>query len=132
MTTAPGASPWRDRTTDPSQGDPQHAEEERPAPPKTFAEFSARFPKVAEAWGLLGEAGREGPLDEKTCRLVKLAVSIGARSEGATHSAVRKALAAGVKPDELQQVIALAASTLGLPGAVAAYSWVKDVLRKGR
>src|SRR5688572_7764291 len=105
-----------------------------PEPPKAFLMFSSRFPKIAEAWSLLGEAGSTGPLDEKTQRIVKLAVAIGARSEGATHSAVRKALAAGVPPDALRQVIALAASTLGLPQAVAAFTWIEEVFRgpKGR
>ena len=99
-------------------------------PPKTFEVFSKRFPRIAEAWSLLGEAGLEGPVDEKTCRLIKLAVSIGARSEGATHSAVRKALAAGAGADEIHQVVALAASTVGLPNAVAAFTWVEDSLNK--
>jgi alkylhydroperoxidase/carboxymuconolactone decarboxylase family protein YurZ len=104
--------------------------EETLHPPKTFEAFSKRFPKIGEAWDLLGEAGLGGPLDEKTCRLIKLAVSIGARSEGATHSAVRKAVGAGAKPEELYQVVALAASTVGLPNAVAAWTWVEDVLKK--
>jgi alkylhydroperoxidase/carboxymuconolactone decarboxylase family protein YurZ len=99
-----------------------------PTPPDTFAEFTQRFPKLGEAWKLAGEAGRTGPLDEKTARLVKLAVAVGCLREGAVHSAARKALASGVTRAEVEQVIALAASTLGFPGAVAAYSWVRDVL----
>ncbi len=104
--------------------------ENTPPPPKTFEVFSKRFPKVGEAWNLLGEAGLDGPLDEKTCRLIKLAVSIGVRSEGATHSAVRKAFAAGAQAEEIHQVVALAASTIGLPNAVAAFTWVEDVSNK--
>ena len=73
-------------------------------------------------------AEKTGPLDEKACRLVKLAVAIGGRSEGAVHSAARKALAAGVTAAEIEQVIALAASTIGFPRAVAAYTWVRDLL----
>lgn len=101
-----------------------------PSPPKAFQSFSERFPKIGEAWNLLGEASVDGPLDAKTCRLIKLAVSIGSRSEGATHSAVRKALAAGASPEELYQVVALAASTVGLPNAVAAFTWIEDVVKK--
>lgn len=101
----------------------------KPKPPKAFTEFSARFPQIARAWDLLSEAGSTGPLDGKTQRLLKLAVSIGARSEGATHSAVRKALSEGASAEEIHQVIALAASTIGLPGAVAAFTWVEDELR---
>jgi 4-carboxymuconolactone decarboxylase len=101
-----------------------------PPPPPTFQAFSKRFPDVARAWDLLGEAGRNGPLVEKTQRLVKLAIAIGVRSEGATHSAVRKALAAGSSEEEIYQVVALASSTIGLPNAAAAFTWVEDELKK--
>ena len=97
-----------------------------PPPPKTFHDFAQQFPGIAKAWDLLADAGASGPLDKKTQRLVKLAVSVGTRSEGATHSAVRKALSEGVTTEELYQVIALAASNLGLPQAVAAYTWVRE------
>jgi alkylhydroperoxidase/carboxymuconolactone decarboxylase family protein YurZ len=100
----------------------------RAKPPRAFVEFSRRFPAVAKAWDLLGEAGSTGPLDGKTTRLVKLGISIAARSEGATHSATRKAQAAGASAEEIFQVVALAASTVGLPNAVAAYTWIQDEL----
>ncbi|MBI4585747.1 MAG: carboxymuconolactone decarboxylase family protein [Planctomycetes bacterium] len=96
-------------------------------PPKAFRDFGAKFPKIAQAWDLLSEAGATGPLDEKTQRLIKLAVSIGTRAEGATHSATRKALKAGATKEEIYQVVALAASTLGLPNAVAAFTWIEDM-----
>jgi len=101
-----------------------------PPPPKTFQLFSKRFPDIAQAWSLLSDAGAVGPLDERTQRLVKLAVAIAARSEGATHSAVRKALGAGCGTGELYQVVALAASSIGLPTAVAAFTWIEDELKK--
>ncbi len=103
-----------------------------PKPPDMFVEFTQRFPKLAEAWRLAQEAGGVGPLDEKTARLVKLGVAIGNMREGAVHSAVRKALASGVTREEVEQVIALAATTLGFPSAVAVYSWVRDELAGGR
>jgi 4-carboxymuconolactone decarboxylase len=102
-----------------------------PKPPDTFIEFTQRFPKLAEAWKLAGEAGVSGPLDEKTVRLVKLAVAMGCMREGAVHSAVRKAVASGAAREEIEQVIALAASTLGFPAAVAVFSWVRDELDGG-
>jgi alkylhydroperoxidase/carboxymuconolactone decarboxylase family protein YurZ len=102
-----------------------------PAPPDTFVEFCRRYPKLAEAWKLVGQASDGGPLDEKAGRLVKLAISIGAMREGAVHSAVRKAVAAGVTREEIDQVIALAASTLGFPATVAVFSWVRDELDGG-
>ena len=97
-----------------------------PKPPDAYLDFTQRFPKLGKAWEQLGDAGREGPLDDKTARLVKLGIAIGCLREGAVHSAARKALAAGAKREELEQVIALAASTIGLPSAVAVYTWILD------
>jgi len=105
------------------------AKEDASPPPKTFVEFSRRFPKIAEAWEALGDAGQAGPLEKKTARLIKLGISIASRSEGATHSATRKALSAGATREEVYQVLALAASTIGLPMTVAAYTWVEDELK---
>jgi alkylhydroperoxidase/carboxymuconolactone decarboxylase family protein YurZ len=97
-----------------------------PIPPKTYERFTQHYPKLAQAWAEIGEAGREGPLDERTARLIKLAVAVGALREGAVHACVRKALAQGIRHEEIEQVIALAAGTLGLPATVAVYSWIQD------
>ncbi len=99
-----------------------------PKPPETYEAFRRRFPKLGRAWEALAEAGREGPLDEKTVRLVKLGVAIGALREGAVHAGVRMALAGGVSQEEIAQVIALAAGTIGLPATVAVFSWVRDLI----
>jgi len=99
-----------------------------PKPPKTHHEFVAAFPEVAEAWQVIGAAGKNGPLDEKTCRLVKLALAMGAQQEGAVHASVRKGLAMGITREELEQVVSLAAGTLGFPQTVAAYTWIRDLL----
>ncbi|MFQ5676522.1 MAG: carboxymuconolactone decarboxylase family protein [bacterium] len=104
--------------------------ESTPKPPKVYQEFVSHYPKLAEAWDTIAEAGSAGPLDEKTVRLIKLAIAIGAMREGAVHASIRKALAMGIALEELGQVVALAAGTLGLPSTVAIYSWVKDVLNK--
>jgi alkylhydroperoxidase/carboxymuconolactone decarboxylase family protein YurZ len=100
-------------------------------PPKMFKTFVSRYPKLGEAWENIAEAGKEGPLDERTARLIKLAVSIGALREGAVHSSVRKAVDMGISREELEQIVALAAGTLGLPSTVAAFSWVRDILGDG-
>ncbi|MFQ5550637.1 MAG: carboxymuconolactone decarboxylase family protein [Gemmatimonadales bacterium] len=99
-----------------------------PKAPKAYQIFVDEYPLLADAWERIGDAGAEGPLDEKTQRLIKLAVAVGAMREGAVHSSVRKAVAMGVEPDALKQVVALAAGTLGLPGAVAIHRWIADVL----
>lgn len=99
-------------------------------PPKTFVAFTRRYPRIGAAWGLLGEAGNTGPLEPKVTRLVKLGIHLATRSEGGTHAAVRKALMAGARPEEIYQVVALAAGAMGLPSAVAAFTWVEEELKK--
>jgi alkylhydroperoxidase/carboxymuconolactone decarboxylase family protein YurZ len=99
-------------------------------PPKKYSEFIERFPKLGEAWEAIHAAEAEGPLDKRTIRLVKLAVAIGAFKEGAVHAAARKALKAGASAEELAQVVVLATATLGMPGTVAAYGWVQDMVER--
>lgn len=99
-------------------------------PPKKYRAFINRYPKLGQAWDLIHEAEEEGPLDARVRRLVKLAIAIGAFREGAVHASARKALAAGASPEELEQVVALGAATLGMPSTVAAYTWVRDVLKE--
>jgi alkylhydroperoxidase/carboxymuconolactone decarboxylase family protein YurZ len=97
--------------------------------PKPYRRFVKEFPAVGEAFDRLGAAAHDsGPLDVKTRVLVKLALAIGAGSQGAVHSHVNRAVALGLSPAEIKHVVALAVTTLGLPGAMAAYTWVNDVL----
>ena len=100
------------------------------SPPRTFFAFTQRYPQIGQAWELLGKAGNAGPLDPKVTRLVKLGIHIATRSEGGTHAAVRKALLAGARPEEIYQVVALAAGAMGLPSAVAAFTWVEEELKR--
>jgi len=97
-----------------------------PKPPKAYQTFVRRFPKLGEAWEKIAEAGREGPLDGKTIQLIKLAIAIGAMREGAVHSGVRKSLGGGISVEEIEQVVSLAAGTLGMPSTVAVFTWVHD------
>jgi alkylhydroperoxidase/carboxymuconolactone decarboxylase family protein YurZ len=99
-----------------------------PKPPDLHQQFVQQYPKLEQAWELIADEGREGPLDGRIGRLVKLGVAIGAMREGAVHASVRKALALGIEPEELYQVVALSAGTLGLPSTAAVYSWVREVI----
>jgi alkylhydroperoxidase/carboxymuconolactone decarboxylase family protein YurZ len=97
--------------------------------PSGARRLADRHPNVWAAYENLGEAVAEaGPLDPKTRRLVKLALAIGCSSEGAVHSHVRRAVAEGIRPEELRQVMLLAIPTLGLPTAVKALTWIDDIL----
>ena len=96
--------------------------------PKAVDDFHRKYPKIWETFNRLGDLSHQaGPLDAKTRSLVKLALSIGAGLEGATHSAVRKARAAGVSSDEMQHVALLAITTLGFPSAMRGMAWIGDL-----
>ena len=97
--------------------------------PEVYNSFRARYPGVSDALDALGEATDEGSeLDERTARLVTLGIAVGGLAEGAVRSNVRKALEAGVTPDEIRSVVLHAISTRGFPAAIAAHQWVEQVL----
>ncbi len=107
-----------DRETEPPEislpGVARHVSEEQPALWKAF-----------QALGAASSAA--GPLDEKSRRLVSLALAVGAGSEGATHSHARRAMGEGLSADELDHVALLAVTTLGWPQAMRGLSWIRDV-----
>ena len=97
--------------------------------PKAFETFRKRYRSVYKAYEALGGAAHEaGPLDQKTRELVKLGIAIGGRLEGAVRSHAKRALDSGATAQEIHHVILLAITTSGLPTAVAAFTWVEDVL----
>lgn len=99
--------------------------------PKRFKKFTEDFPEVANAYEALGSAvHKAGPLDNKTRALIKLAISTGAKLEGAVHSHTRKALKAGVTKEEMRHAVMLALPTIGLPSMMAALSWIDDIIDK--
>ncbi len=100
-------------------------------PPKRYQDIKAKYPDILDAYEKLSSATKKaGPLDEKTVALIKLGISIGARAEGATHSAVRKALKAGASPEEIRHAVFLSTTTIGFPNMMAALSWADDILEK--
>ncbi len=99
-----------------------------PALPAAAGRIANCHPELYRAYAALGEAcAKAGPIESEAARLVKLALAIGAGSEGAVHSHCRRALAEGVDAATLKQVALLAIPTLGFPRAIAALTWVEDV-----
>ena len=97
--------------------------------PVGAAKIAKRYPKIWAAYEVLGRTTAEsGPLDSRTIRLVKLALAIGAQSEGAVHSHARRGLGDGLAPEELLHVALLAIPSIGLAKAVAAMSWIEDII----
>lgn len=96
--------------------------------PEIYSSFRGRFPELTQHLDALAESANAGPLDERTSRLIKLGIAIGAMAEGAVRSNARRALDAGATAEELLHVVALTVTTRGFPAAVASYSWIEDVL----
>jgi alkylhydroperoxidase/carboxymuconolactone decarboxylase family protein YurZ len=99
--------------------------------PAGAAKLAKDHPKIWNAYQSLGEACAEsGPMAPATLRLVKLAIAVGAASEGAVHSHTRRALKEKVGREEILQVALLAIPSLGLAKAMAAMSWIEDILKE--
>lgn len=97
--------------------------------PKRYRRFFETFPEVGKAYEAFGAAaGAAGPLSERERMLIKLAISVGGRLEGATKSHAHKALEAGLSPDELRHVAVLAAPTIGFPAMMAGLAAIDDVI----
>lgn len=100
-----------------------------PTLPKTYTNLQETYPEVFRAYEQLGTAVHAaGPLDEKTRGLIKLALAVAGGHEGAVHAHVRKLREAGVSAAEMRQVVLLAIPTVGFPPAMAAMSWVDDLM----
>lgn len=97
--------------------------------PGAAGDLAKEFPDIWDAYQKLGGAASDcGPLTDRERRLVKLALSIGAGSEGAVHSHTRRAKAEGIEDSAIMQVAILAIGPLGFPRAVAAKTWIEDVV----
>jgi alkylhydroperoxidase/carboxymuconolactone decarboxylase family protein YurZ len=100
--------------------------------PAAAGQVARDWPAVWNAYAALGEAcATAGPIEAGAMRLVKLALAMGAGSEGGVHSHCRRALEEGVSPEAIKQVALLAIPTLGFPRAVAALTWIEDVTDPG-
>ncbi|MCU0414505.1 MAG: carboxymuconolactone decarboxylase family protein [Ignavibacteriaceae bacterium] len=99
--------------------------------PEQFKKFKQDFPEIYLAYENLGDSvHKAGPLNEKIRALIKLAISAGARLEGAVKSHTRKALDAGCTLEEIKQTALIALPTLGFPSTVAVLSWMEEVIVK--
>ena len=92
--------------------------------PAAFQQFAVDHPDVYRAYEDLAKAAQEsGPLDLRTRHLIKLAIAVGARLEGAVHSHVWQAQGDGISEAELDQVVLLSLTTIGLPSRLAYRLW---------
>jgi len=97
--------------------------------PGLYTMLGQKHPRFISAVEELGKVIRqEGPLDEKTAQLVQLAGAAAVGSEGGVHSHARRAVKAGVEPEQMRHAIILLTSTIGFPRVSAALSWVQDII----
>jgi alkylhydroperoxidase/carboxymuconolactone decarboxylase family protein YurZ len=95
--------------------------------PDAFEAIKRDHPAVLQAYEALAAAAHEaGPLDERVRRLVKLGIAVGGRLEGAVKSHAAQARDAGISEPEIDHVVLLALTTIGLPSTVAARTWVES------
>ena len=99
--------------------------------PKTFKEFVGKFPALGEAHERIARAVEAaGPLDRKTCELIKIGISVGAGLETSTRSHVRRALEHGATESEIEQAILLAYNTCGFPRTVMGWQWARQQIER--
>ena len=98
--------------------------------PGPFRKFVEAYPECGMTYEALALASREAAgFAEKDAELVKLALAIGSRLEGAVHSHARRALEAGATAAQVRGVALLGLTTLGFPHTMMGTSWIEDVLR---
>jgi AhpD family alkylhydroperoxidase len=101
--------------------------------PGTYRELMQKFPEITAAHDQMAAAvERSGPLDAKTCALIKIGVSVGAGLESALRSHVRRATEAGASEEEIVQAVFQGMNTIGFPRTVAAWSWAGLQLERDR
>ena len=84
--------------------------------------FRHNYPKAHDAYEAFGKAmGSDGgPLDEKTCALIKVGIAGASQYNQALRSHIEKALNAGCTPGEVEHAILQTATSSGFPRMMAA------------
>jgi 4-carboxymuconolactone decarboxylase len=99
--------------------------------PATFKAFIQKFPVLGDAHEKVAKAvDALGPLDRKTCELIKVGICIGAGLESALRSHVRRATQHGATETEIEQTVMLAMNTCGFPRTVAAWQWARQQIER--
>src|SRR2546426_204600 len=100
-----------------------------PKVPGWYKEQKKKYPEVFRAYEDLGEVCRKaGPLDGRTAALVKLAIAVGTRHEGAAHSPtscprsrVRRRQQPHASPEQSRELIPVVTWTG--TGQIEAFPW---------
>ncbi len=99
---------------------------EKDSIPAFYLEFRERFKEVGDQYENLGKAvHQQGPLDERTRALVKLAISGSSGLNNAFRTHVRKARQQGLTREEMEHVALLFLPTKGLSTTMKALKLIK-------
>ncbi len=84
--------------------------------------FRHTYPEAHEAYEAFGKAlgSNGGPLDAKTCSLIKVGIAAASQYDLALRSHIEKALNADCTPEDVEHAILQAATTTGFPRMMAA------------
>ena len=110
-------------------------EKSGPTPPEnvpaTFKSFIGKFPALGNAHENIARAvDAAGPVEPKTRELIKMGICMGAGLESAFRSHVRRAIAHGATPSEIEQTVLMAMNTVGFPRTVAAWQWALQQMQR--
>jgi 4-carboxymuconolactone decarboxylase len=98
--------------------------------PSTFNDFVARYPEIEEARAKIARHVEEsGPLDRRTCELIRLGIAVGAGFATATRSHAGRAQDLGADVAEIEQAVFLGVNMIGLPRTIMAWQAVRDGAR---
>ncbi|MFZ6009415.1 MAG: carboxymuconolactone decarboxylase family protein [Bacteroidota bacterium] len=102
-------------------------------PPKFYSEFLQKFPEVGQAYEKLGDAiYQQSLLNERERALIKLAISGSHMFHSALKAHIRKASAAGVSKEHMEQVALLMLPTVGFPTMMTMLGVIEEQLDKQR
>jgi len=96
---------------------------------KYFTEHHENIYKAYEKYGqLVHEEG--GPLDEKTCWLIKVALSTECQYPRALRTHILKAFKCGCTKEEIEHAILLVAPSAGFPKTMSGILALRSLLHK--
>lgn len=87
----------------------------------TFADLYPELHRLQQA--LARQAEQEGPLDEHTRQLVRLALAIGSGAQNSVRAQTARALRMGIPREAIRHVVALTLPALGSAAAISAAAW---------
>ena len=98
--------------------------------PEFYQRFAERFPEIAKSYEALGKhVHDQGPLDEKTRALIKLAISGSTGMDSAFRTHIRKARKLGITRAEMEHVALLFLPTMGFPATMKAIYQIEKHLK---